>query len=274
MSPGAREGSPGLWEPAITSMIRAPLSIPGPIGHYTVVALPAYRAAQTLERTVMDLPPATADHLLLVDDASTDDTVQMARRLGIDVRVHDRNLGYGANQKTCYREALQLGATVVVLLHPDYQYDPKAVPALAAPILAGTADFTFGSRFACTGDPRAGGMPGYRYWGNRATTVVENFLLGTHFTEMHSGMKAYSRRFLESVPFETYSDDFVFDTEVLVAAVVGGFRIQEVAIPTRYTKESSSINVKRSLEYMVRSIGVCFEARRRRALPAAALPEG
>lgn len=226
--------------------------------HFTVVTLPAYNAEGTLERTVTALPPGAADHLLLVDDASPDGTVDVARRLGIDVRVHDRNRGYGANQKTCYREALDLGATVVVLLHPDYQYDPMAVPALIAPIVAGVADFTFGSRFACTGDPRAGGMPIYRYWGNRFSTTVENLLLGTHFTELHSGMKAYSRRFLESVPFESYSDDFVFDTEILVAAVLGGFAIQEVAIPTRYTRESSSINVRRSLEYIGRSIEVCW----------------
>ena len=132
-----------------------------------------------------------------------------------------------------------------------------------APILAGTADFTFGSRFACAGDPRAGGMPRYRYWGNRLSTTIENLLLRTHFTEMHSGMKAYSRRFLESVPFDGYSDDFVFDTEILVDAIVGGFRIQEVAIPTRYMKECSSINVRRSLQYIGQSISVCAAGRRR-----------
>src|ERR1700686_5438262 len=231
--------------------------------HFPVVALPAYGAELTLEQTVRDLPKSSADHLLLVDDCSRDGTVELAPRLGIDVRVHDRHRGYGANQKTCYREALSLGATVIVLLHPDYQYDPHAVPALVAPILAGTADFTFGSRFACTGDPRAGGMPRYRYWGNRLSTAVENVLLRTHFTEMRSGMNAYSRRFLESVPFESYSDDFVFDTEILVDAVVGGFKIQEVAIPTRYTKECSSINVKRSLQYIAQSVGVCAAGRRR-----------
>jgi glycosyltransferase involved in cell wall biosynthesis len=240
--------------------------------HFTVVALPAYNAEGTLERTVGALPAGSADHLLLVDDASPDRTVELARGLGIDVRVHDVNRGYGANQKTCYREALDLGATVIVLLHPDYQYDPGAVPALIAPIVAGVADFTFGSRFACTGDPRSGGMPLYRYWGNRFSTVVENVLLRTHFTEMHSGMKAYSRRFLESVPFDSYSDDFVFDTEILVAAVVGGFRIQEVAIPTRYTRESSSINVRRSLEYIGRSIEVCWRASGERRAAGRRLP--
>ncbi|MFN2581848.1 MAG: glycosyltransferase family 2 protein [Candidatus Dormibacteria bacterium] len=253
-------------------MRAAALQLPDEMGsgsdHFTVVALPAYGAERTLEMTVRDLPARSADHVLLVDDASTDATVDVARRLGIDARVHDRNRGYGANQKTCYREALQLGATIIVLLHPDYQYDPKAVPALVAPILAGTADFTFGSRFACTGDPRAAGMPRYRYWGNRITTVFENALLRTHFTEMHSGMKAYSRRFLESVPFEDYSDDFVFDTQILVDAVTQGFRIQEVAIPTRYTKQSSSISVHRSLEYVARSVMVCAAARRKREVPA------
>ena len=248
----------------------------GSDSHFTVVTLPAYKAAGTLEKTLGALPAGTVDHLLLVDDASPDGTVEVARRLGIDVQVHERNRGYGANQKTCYREALDIGATVIVLLHPDYQYDPSAVPALVAPIVAGVADFTFGSRFACTGDPRSGGMPVYRYWGNRFSTVVENILLGTHFTEMHSGMKAYSRRFLESVPFESYLDDFVFDTEILVAAVLGGFRIQEVAIPTRYTRKSSSINVRRSLEYIQRSIQVCWRAsgtrRRQRRREIAARP--
>ena len=246
-------------------------------GHFTVITLPAYKAEKTLERTIGTLPPGAGDHLLLVDDASPDGTVALARGLGIDVRVHDVNRGYGANQKTCYREALELGATVIVLLHPDYQYDPSAVPALIAPIVAGVADFTFGSRFACTGNPRAGGMPFYRYWGNRFSTVVENFLLGAHFTEMHSGMKAYGRRFLESVPYESYSDDFIFDTEILVAAVMGGFRIQEVAIPTRYTKESSSINVRRSLEYVGRSIEVCWRSsgtrRRQRRREGATRPD-
>jgi len=233
--------------------------------HFTVVAMPAFGAVATLRQTVEALPAQSHDHLLLVDDCSTDGTADLARELGIDVRVHERNQGYGANQKTCYREALNLGATVIVLLHPDYQYDPGAVPALVAPILAGTADFVFGSRFACTGDPRAGGMPGFRYYGNRVATIAENLLLRTRFTEMHSGMKAYSRRFLESIDFESYSDDFVFDTEILVAAVEGGFPIQEVPIPTRYTRVSSSISVRRSLEYIGASVRVCWAARRRAA---------
>ena len=226
--------------------------------------MPAYRAEHTLRWTVRDVPPRSADHLLLVDDASPDATVDVARNLGIDVRVHDLNRGYGANQKTCYREALNLGATVVVLLHPDYQYDPASIPALVAPILAGRADFTFGSRFAGGADPRQGGMPQYRFWGNRFTTWAENRLLRTRFTEMHSGMKAYSRHALETLPFDGYSDGFLFDTEILVGALLAGIGVVEVPIPTRYTKESSSISVVRSVDYVVRSIAICGRARRRR----------
>ena len=228
-----------------------------------VVAMPAYRAGRTLEKTVSALPPGAADALLLVDDASPDDTVEVAQRLGLQVRVHPENLGYGGNQKTCYDEALRLGADVVVLLHPDFQYDPRAVPALVAPILAGRADFTFGSRFAGGGDPRLGGMPLYRYVGNKLTTLVMNALLGTHFTEMHSGFKAYSRRFLERAPYRDYSDDFVFDSQILLEAVALGVPIEEVPIPTRYTAESSSISVRRSLRYIEQSLRQALRTRRR-----------
>ncbi|MGA9776590.1 MAG: glycosyltransferase family 2 protein [Candidatus Dormiibacterota bacterium] len=231
---------------------------------YTVVVLPAYQAERTLGATLADLPPGAADHVLLVDDASRDATVAVARSLGIDVRTRTENGGYGANQKTCYREALRLGATVVVLLHPDYQYDPKSVPALVAPILAGEADMTFGSRFANGADPRKGGMPGYRYYGNRLTTVVENRLLGTQFSEMHSGMRAYSRAVLERLPLDQYSDDFLFDTQLLVGAHQLGFRIREVPIPTRYTSDSSSIGIRRSLTYVVLSVREAWRASRAR----------
>ncbi len=231
---------------------------------YTVVVLPAYQAERTIGLTVADLPQGSADHVLVVDDASRDATVAVARGLGLDVRTRSRNGGYGANQKTCYQEALRLGATVVVLLHPDYQYDPKSVPLLVAPIVAGEADMTFGSRFAQGADPRRGGMPSYRYFGNRLTTLVENRILGTRFSEMHSGMRAYSRLVLESLPLQSYSDDFLFDTQLLVGAHERGFRIREVAIPTRYTAESSSIGIGRSLTYVTLSIRVCWQARRAR----------
>lgn len=231
---------------------------------FTVVVLPAYEAELTLGPTVGDLPPGAADHVLLVDDASTDGTVAVARGLGLDVRTRAQNGGYGANQKTCYREALGLGATVVVLLHPDYQYDPRSVPLLVSPILSGQADMTFGSRFAGGADPRRGGMPTYRYFGNRLTTVIENRILGTHFSEMHSGMRAYARQVLDDLDFEAFSDDFLFDTQFLVAAHERGFRIREVAIPTRYTCQSSSIGIRKSLAYVWLSIMECLRARRHR----------
>ncbi|MCA1694811.1 MAG: bifunctional glycosyltransferase/class I SAM-dependent methyltransferase, partial [Actinobacteria bacterium] len=195
--------------------------------------------------------------------ASADNTAELARKLGISVYVHPQNLGYGGNQKTCYSKALESGADIVVLLHPDYQYDPKAVPLLIAPILAGEADMTFGSRFAGLGDPRGGGMPRYRYWGNRITTAVENLALGTHFSEMHSGLRAYTRDCLLSLPFLEYSNDFTFDAHFLVDAVVTGRRIVEVPIPTRYTKESSSISVLRSLKYVWQSMRYAWRQGRR-----------
>jgi glycosyltransferase involved in cell wall biosynthesis/2-polyprenyl-3-methyl-5-hydroxy-6-metoxy-1,4-benzoquinol methylase len=222
-----------------------------------IITMPAYRAEGTLEKTVADIPQGVADELILVDDASGDETAALARNLGINVFVHPENRGYGGNQKTCYQEALRGGADVVVLLHPDYQYDPRAVPLLIAPILAGRADMTFGSRFAGLGDPMSGGMPLYRYVGNRTTTVLENLMLGSRFTELHSGMRAYTRECLLSLPFLRYSNDFLFDSQLLVDAVLSGHRVVEVPIPTRYTEESSSISVGRSVEYVAGTLGYC-----------------
>jgi glycosyltransferase involved in cell wall biosynthesis len=202
-----------------------------------VITLPAYYAADTLERTVADIPVGIADELILVDDASGDETVAVARKLDITVYVHEENRGYGGNQKTCYARALEHGADIVVMLHPDYQYDPTAVPLLIAPLLAGRADMTFGSRFAGLGDPRGGGMPLYRYLGNRTATTLENLMLGSRFTELHSGLRAYTRRCLLELPILRYSDDFVFDSQLIVDAVTTGQRVVEVPIETRYTKE-------------------------------------
>jgi glycosyltransferase involved in cell wall biosynthesis len=219
------------------------------------IVMPAYRAEHTLGKTVADIPAGFADELILVDDASPDHTVEVARSLGgIKVFVHETNRGYGGNQKTCYTEALRAGADIIVLLHPDYQYDPKAVPLLVAPILAGDADLTFGSRFAGLSDPRSGGMPMYRYMGNRLTTMIENLLLGSRFTEMHSGMRAYTRQALLQLPFRNFSNDFVFDSQLVADAVTTGLRAVEVPIPTRYTKESSSIAVWPSVRYIAGSI--------------------
>jgi 2-polyprenyl-3-methyl-5-hydroxy-6-metoxy-1,4-benzoquinol methylase len=222
-----------------------------------VITMPAYRAENTLERTVADIPAGVADELILVDDASGDATVEVARKLNITVYVHEQNRGYGGNQKTCYQRALEHGADVVVMLHPDYQYDPTAVPLLIAPLLAGRADMTFGSRFAGLSDPRGGGMPLYRYFGNRTTTTLENLMLGSRFTELHSGLRAYTRRCLLELPILRYTNDFAFDSQLLVDAVTTGQRVVEVPIPTRYTKESSSISVGRSLRYVAHSLAYC-----------------
>jgi glycosyltransferase involved in cell wall biosynthesis len=222
-----------------------------------IVTMPAYRAAGTLRQTVAAIPERTADELILVDDASPDDTVAIARELDIHVVVHDLNRGYGGNQKTCYSTALAHDADIVVMLHPDYQYEPKAVPLLIAPILSGDADMTFGSRFAGLSDPRDGGMPIYRYLGNRLTSTLENLMLGSRFTEMHSGMRAYTRECLLAMPFQSYSDDFLFDSQFLIDAVTLGQRVVEVPIPTRYTKEASSISVGASLRYVAGSLAYC-----------------
>ena len=215
-----------------------------------VVTMPAYHAEQTLEKTYRDIPPELDADVLVVDDASRDNTVEVAQQLGLKVFVHPANRGYGGNQKTCYDEALRAGASIVVLLHPDYQYDPKTLTALVEPLLSGRADFTFGSRFANGADPRTGGMPLYRYVGNKLTTALENMALGTHFAELHSGLKAYTADFLRSLDYHSYSDDFVFDSQMIIDAVLSGKRIEEVAIPTRYTMESSSISIPRSLRYI------------------------
>jgi glycosyltransferase involved in cell wall biosynthesis len=231
----------------------------GPI----IVTMPAYFAERTLEKTYHDIPDGLADRVLVVDDASEDHTVAVAERLGLTVFVHPANRGYGGNQKTCYDEALRAGASIVVLLHPDYQYDPRTLVALVEPLLAGRADFTFGSRFANGADPRVGGMPLYRYLGNRLTTAIENWVLGTHFAELHSGLKAYTRQFLEEMDYHAYSDDFVFDSQMVIEAVLREARIEEVPTPTRYTPESSSISVSRSLRYIWLTLVELARAKRR-----------
>lgn len=214
-----------------------------------IVTMPAYRAARTLERTYREIPAGSVDEVLVVDDGSTDDTVRVAERLGLPVRRHAENRGYGANQKTCYDWALARGADAVVLLHPDYQYAPHRIPALLAPLEAERADFSFGSRFK-NSDPLEGGMPLYRYVGNRLTTLVENLCLETSFAELHSGMKAYSRRFLQLIGYHNFSDHFVFDSQMVIRAILLGFRIEEVAVPTRYAEDSSSVDVWNSLRYV------------------------
>jgi glycosyltransferase involved in cell wall biosynthesis len=224
-------------------------------GHRIVVVMPAYNAAQTLERTYADIPHDLVGRIVLVDDVSRDQTVEIAKRLGLDVIVHRQNRGYGGNQKTCYDAALDLGAEVVVMLHPDYQYDATRIPALVEPILRGDADLMLGSRFL--GDPRAGGMPSWKFVSNRFLTGLENRAFGLRLSEYHTGFRAYSRRLLETIPYHRNSDDFVFDQE-LVAQVVaaGGFRIGEIAVPTRYFEEASSVGFRRSVVYGLSTLRV------------------
>ena len=188
----------------------------------------------------------------------------MAESLGIPVQRHPENRGYGGNQKTCYDWALERGADAVVLLHPDYQYAPHRVPALLEPIRAGRADFVFGSRFKGVEDPCNGNMPLYRYVGNRLTTRIENLFLETSFSELHSGMKAYSRRFLQLIDYHGFSDAFVFDSQMVIQAVLLGFRIEEVAIPTRYAEDSSSVSVVSSVRYIMETFGALYGALRNR----------
>lgn len=229
----------------------------------TIITMPAYRAAKTLEKTYRGIPTGSYDEVLVVDDASPDNTVTVAENLGLPVRTHSSNRGYGGNQKTCYDWALERNADVVVLLHPDYQYAPERVPALVEPIRSGRADFTFGSRFK-EGRPLEGGMPLYRYVGNRFTTAVENLFLGTSFSELHSGMKAYSSRFLKLIDYSSFSDQFVFDSQMVIRAVLLNFRIEEIPIPTRYAEDSSSVDVVNSIRYISETFLALYTGLRQR----------
>ena len=217
-------------------------------GKRVIVVLPAYNAAKTLERTIAEIPPGIVDECLVVDDASRDDTVAQARRLGIPCIVHSRNRGYGANQKTCYTEALRRGADIVIMLHPDYQYSPRLIGSMAWHVASGEYDIVLGSRILGAGALK-GGMPRYKYVANRLLTAVENVLLGTKLSEFHTGYRAFSRRVLETLPLNENSDDFVFDNQILAQAVAFAFPIGEISCPTRYFPEASSINFRRSVVY-------------------------
>jgi glycosyltransferase involved in cell wall biosynthesis len=250
----ADAASPG---DAVPSSQAAPAAraVRGPDSPCVIVVMPAYNAARTLERTYRDIPHEVVSSIILVDDVSQDETVDIARDLGLDVIIHRQNLGYGGNQKTCYRAALDAGADVVVMLHPDYQYDATRIPALIQPILQGGADLMLGSRFL--GDPLAGGMPRYKYLSNRFLTTVENLAFGLHLSEYHTGLRAYSRRLLETIPYQLNSNDFVFDQELIAQVVAaGGFRIGEIAVPTRYFEEASSVGFRRSVVYGLSTLRV------------------
>lgn len=217
-------------------------------GKRIVVVMPAYNAAKTLEMTYSEIPRDVVDDVVLVDDASRDETADVARRLGIKTVVHRQNRGYGGNQKTCYRTALELGADIVVMVHPDYQYTPNLITAMSAMIAYGEYDAVLASRILGTGALK-GGMPFYKYVSNRFLTLAENLLLGEKFSEYHTGYRAFSREILENLPLEANSDDFVFDNQMIAQMVWFGYRVGEVSCPTKYFEDASSINFRRSVIY-------------------------
>ena len=217
-------------------------------GKKVFVVMPAYNAARTLRQTCAELPRETVDEVLMVDDHSSDTTVQLARELRLTTFVHHRNLGYGRNQKTCYREALRRGADIVVMLHADYQYSPRLVTAMASMIAFGEYDLVLGSRILGPGALR-GGMPLYKYVSNRLLTFYQNILFDYKISEYHTGYRAFSREVLSNLPLEENSDDFIFDGEILAQAIYLGYRIGEISCPARYFPEASSLNFSRSAKY-------------------------
>lgn len=218
------------------------------LGKKVAVVLPAYNAARTLRQTYQEIHREIVDEVLLVDDHSRDDTVAIAQSLEIPTIEHEKNKGYGGNQKTCYREILRRDAEIIVMLHPDYQYSPKVIPAAAWLIASGEYDLVLGSRILVGGAAK-GGMPAYKYWSNRFLTLAENLLLGQKLSEYHTGFRAFHRKVLETLPLEENSDQFVFDNQILAQAVYFGFRIGEISCPSRYFQEASSINFWRSCLY-------------------------
>jgi glycosyltransferase involved in cell wall biosynthesis len=245
----------GLTAPAGRTDSRPSGAAPG----RAIVVMPAYNARTTLEQTVADIPLGCIDEIVLVDDCSRDDTAAMARRLGLTVIQHERNLGYGGNQKTCYREALARDADIVVMIHPDYQYDSRLVPLLVGLLRTGHCDVVLGNRIRTRREALAGGMPAYKYFANRILTIVENLWMGQNLGECHSGMRGYRREVLETIPWPGNSDDFVFDTQFLVQAVHFGFRIGDIPVPVRYMKEASSISFRRSVTYGLGTLGTLVQ---------------
>lgn len=214
-----------------------------------IVVLPAYNAEMTLSKTIKDISSKIVDEIILVDDFSRDNTVKLAKQLNLKTIKHKKNLGYGGNQKTCYKTALKAGADIVVMIHPDYQYDPKLIKHFVDFIQEGYFDVMLGSRIRSRKETLAGGMPKYKYFSNRFLTMIENIVSGQNLSEWHTGMRAYSSEVLKNINFQKFSDDFVFDSELLFAVVKKGYIIGEIPVPVRYFKEASSINLKRSLKY-------------------------
>jgi len=214
-----------------------------------IIVMPAYNAAKTIKQTLDDIPLGSYDNIILVDDLSKDSTAQVAKELGLKVIVHDKNKGYGGNQKTCYNEALKDGADIVVMLHPDYQYDPKLVPFLTGLISAGICDIMLANRIRTRKEALKGGMPLYKYFFNRCLTITENIVLGLNLGEYHTGYRAFSKKALETVNYELASDDFVFDQHIIVQAAANNLKIGEIPVAAKYFKDASSINFKRSVKY-------------------------
>jgi glycosyltransferase involved in cell wall biosynthesis len=223
--------------------------------HKVIAVLPAYNAERTLAATLADFPPGCVDEILLVDDGSTDGTVAVAREMGLTVIAHPENRGYGGNQKTCYKYALDHGADVVVMIHPDYQYDARVIPHAVGLIELGICDVVLGSRVRSRQEALRCGMPWWKYFSNRFLTFIENVALGQNLGDFHSGFRVYRRSVLETIPFERNSDDFVFDTQFLAQAVHFGFRLGDLPVPVRYFDEASSINFRRSTVYGLRTLG-------------------
>lgn len=223
--------------------------------HKVLAVLPAYNAEKTLAATLADIPVGSVDEVLLVDDGSTDRTVPLAQEMGLTVIEHPTNCGYGGNQKTCYRYALDRGADIIVMIHPDYQYDSRVIPHAVGFIELGICDVVLGSRIRSRREAVRSGMPWWKYLSNRFLTAFENFFLGQNLGDFHSGFRVYRREVLEKIPFERNSDDFVFDTQFLVQAVKFGFRLGDIPVPVRYFSEASSINFRRSLKYGLATLG-------------------
>ena len=225
----------------------------------TVVVMPAYNAEATLRRTVEDIPADAVDEIILVDDCSRDNTVEVGRQLGLRVIQHPQNLGYGGNQKTCYRTALESGADYVVMVHPDYQYDSRLVGVAVELLRLGICDVILGSRIRTRREALGGGMPFWKYVANRCLTITENVVLGQNLGDFHSGFRAYRRAVLETIPFDRNSNNFVFDSQFLAQAVHFGFRVGDIPVPVRYFAEASSISFRRSVRYGFSTLGVLFE---------------
>lgn len=224
-----------------------------------IAVMPAYNAAATLEKTVKDIPRGVVDKIILVDDNSSDTTVKLAHKLGLQVITHPQNRGYGANQKTCYTHALSEGADVIVMIHPDYQYDSSLTNEMVMPILNGRVDVMLGSRIRSREEALAGGMPLYKYLGNRFLTLTENLLLDRNLSEYHTGFRAFHKHILQKLPFHKYSDDFVFDSQILFGSIALKAKIGEIQVPVRYFQEASSINFLRSSVYglsILRDLGL------------------